>query len=580
MDGLAPQGSLAADSSPPSLDPRTAVETVIDVLTQRSVLTPQALTRGRRASERSQERLDLVLNKLGIVSDSELASAWSMVAGLALVEMSAYPDEPLLSEALPDTFLAHAEVLPLSIQGNCLQLAVLDALDLFTPAAIAAKTGLQVSCQIARRGEFMAAFERLYGKTEKPEGQDDFPAMSDHALTSDIERLRDQASDAPVVRVVNNLIDRAIEIGASDLHIAATRAGTRVRYRIDGVLRDAAPPPAEFHAAIVSRLKIMAGLDIAERRLPQDGRIRTAWRGREVDLRLATMPHMNGEGAVLRVLDRSAVALDFEALGFSPPAIESIRSVLKHPHGIFLVTGPTGSGKTTTLYATLQMIADPERNIITVEDPIEYQLEGVNQIQVNRKIGLDFASTLRAVLRQDPDVIMVGEIRDRETAAVANQAALTGHLVLATIHTNTAVAALPRLIDMGIEPYLLASTIRGSMAQRLVRRLCPHCKEPGGVEPWQRPIWKHHSAGPQSCYRGIGCEACQHTGYAGRLALSEIVIMCDEIREGLLDKADENRLAASARSAGMRSLLDDGLSKVASGLTSMEEVLRVTGGFA
>lgn len=576
MDGIVLH-STAEPGVPYTPDPHRAIEAVADVLIQRSVLTPQALARGRRASERSQERLDLVLNKLGIVSDSELASAWSTVTGLTIAEPGAYPKEPLLKEVLPNAFLAHAQVLPLNIHDNCLELAVVDALDLFTPAAIAAKTGFDVSCRIARHGEFAVAFERLYGKTEKIETQEDPLLASDSALTSDIERLRDQASDAPVVRIVNSLIDRAIELGASDLHISATRTGSRIRYRIDGILRDVAPPPTEFHAAVVSRLKIMAGLDIAERRLPQDGRIRIAWRGREVDLRLATMPHMNGEGAVLRVLDRSAVALDFEALGFSALAIEKIRSILKHPHGMFLVTGPTGSGKTTTLYAALQMIDDPQRNIITVEDPIEYQLDGVNQIQVNRKIGLDFANTLRAVLRHDPDVIMVGEIRDRETAVVANQAALTGHLVLATIHTNTSVAALPRLVDMGIEPYLLASTIKGSMAQRLVRRLCPSCRQPGEVGSWQKHIWKRHAAAPQFCYRAVGCNACQHTGYAGRLALSEVVMMCDEIREGLLGKADESRLAAAARSAGMLSLLDDGLSKVASGLTSMEEVLRVTG---
>jgi len=579
MDGIAPH-NIVEPGQTPAPDPHATIEAVIEVLVQRGVLTSQALARGRRASERSRERLDLVLNKLGIVSDTELASAWSTVAGLPIAEPVAYPSEPLLRDVLPDAFLAHAQVLPLSVQGSCLELAVVDALDLFTPAAISVKTGLKVSCRIARHGEFSAAFEKLYGKTEKLDGPGNSILASDSALTSDIERLRDQASDAPVVRIVNSLIDRAIELGASDLHISATRVGSRVRYRVDGILRDVAPPPAEFHAAVISRLKIMAGLDIAERRLPQDGRIRIAWRGREVDLRLATMPHMNGEGAVLRVLDRSAIALDFSSLGFSVSAIESIRNVLRHPHGIFLVTGPTGSGKTTTLYAALQMMADPGRNIITVEDPIEYQLEGVNQIQVNRKIGLDFANTLRAVLRNDPDVIMVGEIRDRETAVVATQAALTGHLVLATIHTNTAVAALPRLVDMGIEPYLLASAIRGSMAQRLVRRLCQSCRQPEEVAPWHKHIWQRHATPPQVSYKAVGCEACQRTGYTGRLALSEIVIMCDEIREGLLDKADESRLAAAARSAGARSLLDDGLSKVASGRTSMDEILRVTGAFS
>jgi len=556
-------------------NPDAAVEAVIAILTERRVLTSQALVRGRRASERSLERLDLVLNKLGIVSDSALTSAWSMVTGLTIAEPAAYPKEPLLTDILSPAFLAHAQALPLDVQDGQLDLAVVDALDHFTPAAIAAKTGLQVTCRLARPGEFAAAFKRLYGKNEAPEAHGDVALGFDAALTSDIERLRDQASDAPVIRIVNGLIDRAIEFGASDLHISATRTGLRIRYRIDGLLRDAEPPPAEFHAAIISRLKIMAGLDIAERRLPQDGRLRITWRGREIDLRLATMPHMNGEGAVLRVLDRSAVALDFDALGFSPEAISVIRSILMQPHGIFLVTGPTGSGKTTTLYAALQLIANPERNVITVEDPIEYQLEGVNQIQVNRKIGLDFASSLRAVLRQDPDVIMVGEIRDRETAVVANQAALTGHLVLATIHTNTAVAALPRLIDMGIEPYLLASTMRGTMAQRLVRRLCPNCRRQSDVGSWQRRLWKGRNL--QACYDAVGCEACQGTGYAGRLAISEVVPMSDAVRMALLDKSDESGLTAAAESAGMTSMLEDGLSKVDTGLTSIDELLRTVG---
>ncbi|NIX78431.1 GspE/PulE family protein [Microvirga terricola] len=556
--------------------PAQAVETVIRILIDDEVLTTQALARGRRAAEQSLERLDLVLNKLGLVSDHALAAAWSAVTGLPIAEPTAYPPHVLLGETLEPGFLAHARALPLKVDGDRLELAVVDAVDHFTPAAIAAKTGLSVSCKLARPGEFSAAFERLYGAVGSADS-DEISLGADAALTHDVERLRDLASDAPVVRMVNGLIDRAIEVGASDLHISAARAGLRVRYRIDGILRDVEPPPGQFHAAVISRLKIMAGLDIAERRLPQDGRIRIAWRGREIDLRIATMPHLNGEGAVLRVLDRSAVSLDFEALGFSASLIASFHRILSEPHGIFLVTGPTGSGKTTTLYAALQAIASPERNIVTVEDPTEYQLEGVNQIQVNRKIGLDFASALRAVLRQDPDVIMVGEIRDRETAIVANQAALTGHLVLATVHTNTAVAALPRLVDMGVEPYLLASTIKGSMAQRLVRRLCPHCRRSARPEPWHQGLWRGRSTSLQTCHYAVGCERCQGTGYIGRIAIAESMPMTDAIKGKLLEKADERELAATAQSAGMMSMVEDGLSKVAAGLTSVDELLRAVG---
>jgi len=554
-----------------------ALETVIRQLIKANALSAQGLARGRRAAEQSQERLDRVLNKLGLVSDDALVEAWSTVAGVAIAQNEEYPADPVLPEALTGPFLAHAGALPLRATDGTLELALLDALDHFTPAAIAAKTGLQVVRKLARPGEFAAAHSRLYSL--EPSSGEEAPeahATGDTALSLDVERLRDLASDAPVIRIVNHLIDRAIELGASDLHLSATQHGLRVRYRLDGLLRDFDPPPAHLHAAIVSRLKIMASLDIAERRLPQDGRLRIAWRGREIDLRIATMPHLNGEGAVLRVLDRSAVRLDFEALGLSASLIRTLQSVLSEPHGIILVTGPTGSGKTTTLYAALQSIMSAEKNIITVEDPVEYHLEGVNQVQVNRKIGLDFAGALRAVLRQDPDIIMVGEIRDRETASVANQAALTGHLVLATIHTNTAVAALPRLVDMGIEPYLLASTIKGAMAQRLVRRLCPQCRHATPLEKWQEILWPNGSA-PDHAYHSAGCDACQGTGYTGRVAVAEIVPMTDTLRGSLLEKADETELSQIARQAGIPSMLDDGLRKVAAGLTSISEVLRVVG---
>ncbi len=312
------------------------------------------MTRGRRAAEQQGERLDIVLNKLGLASDDALATAWASIVDLPIIGPLDYPPEPVLPDMLGSTFLANARTLPLRVREDTLDLAVVDPLDRFTPAAIAAKTGLEVARRLARPGEFTAAFERLYTNAQATLADADVLLGTDAALTGDVERLRDLASDAPVIRVVNGLVDRAIELGASDLHIAATRTGLRVRYRLDGVLREVDPPPLQFHAAIISRLKIMAGLDIAERRLPQDGRIRIAWRGREIDLRIATAPHANGEGAVLRVLDRSAVRLDFAALGFSPSLVKTLTAILAEPHGIFLVTGPTGSGKTTTLYAALR----------------------------------------------------------------------------------------------------------------------------------------------------------------------------------------------------------------------------------
>ncbi|MEE1611411.1 GspE/PulE family protein [Microvirga sp. CF3016] len=552
------------------------VKRVLKLLIERGALTSQALERGRHVAAESGERQDQVLNKLGLVSDTALAEAWSSVSGLRIVSIDEYPKEALFTDTLSGIFLSHAMAIPIDAGEATVSLAVVDPLDRFSPAAIEEKTGLRVVRHLARPGDFAAAFARLYQT-----GRDE-PEPEDHAdigsgLYLDVEKLRDLASDAPVIRTVHRLIDQAIERKASDLHISGTRTGVRIRYRIDGLLHDAEAPPPQFHAAIISRLKIMAGLDIAERRLPQDGRIRVPWRGREIDLRVSTMPHLNGESAVLRVLDRSNVVLKFEALGLSPPIIAAIGQVLSQTHGLLLVTGPTGSGKTTTLYTALEAITSPELNVVTVEDPIEYQLDGVNQIQVNKKIGLDFASALRAVLRQDPDIIMVGEIRDAETAAVANQAALTGHLVLATLHTNNAVAALPRLVDMGIEPYLLASTVRASMAQRLARRLCQSCREPHPIEPFFQDLWGARLKSGVG-FRSPGCSACGGSGFAGRVAVAEFVPMTDSFRSHLLRRADEATLSRSAQAEGFETMLDDGLAKVAEGLIDIHELVRVLGG--
>lgn len=551
------------------------IERVLSALMEKGALSAQALERGRRVAAESDERPDQVLNKLGLVADSVLTEAWSEVTELGIAAVEDYPEKVLLPEELPATFLNHAQALPLRIAEENLLLAIVDPLDGFGPAAIAEKTGLKVTRILARPGDFAAAFDRLY-RSESEQVQSDDSVDIGSGLYLDIERLRDLASDAPVIKIVHRIIDQAIDQKASDIHITGTRTGVRVRFRVDGVLRDIEPPPAHFHAAIISRLKIMAGLDIAERRLPQDGRIRVPWRGREIDLRVATMPHLNGEGAVLRILDRSSVALDFDALGLSEAVIGAIRRVLSHTHGLLLVTGPTGSGKTTTLYAALRAIAAPELNVVTVEDPIEYQLEGVNQIQVQRKTGFDFAGALRAVLRQDPDVIMVGEIRDDETAAVAVQAALTGHLVLATLHTNSAMAALPRLIDMGVEPYLLASTVKASMAQRLARRLCMQCRESETIEALYRDLWGKRLKS-EHAFRSRGCSACNGTGTMGRVAVAEFAPMGDVLQSGVLKQADESTLLQIAQAGGFTTMLDDGLAKVAAGVISTDELIRVIG---
>jgi general secretion pathway protein E len=379
-----------------------------------------------------------------------------------------------------------------------------------------------------------------------------------------------------VVRIVNRLISRAVEARASDIHIEPYEQSLRVRYRIDGVLREVEPPPAHLQAAIISRIKIMARLNIAERRLPQDGRIKLAVRGKDIDLRVATMPTLHGEAVVLRVLDRGSVVLDFGELGFDARALVAYRAMLARPNGIILVTGPTGSGKTTTLYTSLIELNSPDRKILTVEDPIEYQLDGINQVQTKPQIGLSFAHILRSMLRHDPDVIMVGEVRDLETAQIAVQAALTGHLVLSTLHTNNAAGTLTRLLDMGVEGYLMTSTLNGVVAQRLVRRLCTACRKPYQPLPELLEQLGLHAGTEATFWHPGGCAACNQTGYFGRISINEVLVMSDAVRSQILHQAEATELQRTAIQSGMQPMFQDGIAKVQAGVTTVEELLRVT----
>jgi general secretion pathway protein E len=379
-----------------------------------------------------------------------------------------------------------------------------------------------------------------------------------------------------VIRLVSQLIARAVESRASDIHIEPFQNRLAVRYRIDGALAEVGAPPSRLKSAIVSRIKIMAKLNIAERRLPQDGRIRTAIHGRDFDLRVSVVPTLHGEGVAIRILDRGSLVGDLRTLGFAEDALEPYLRVLAEPQGILLVTGPTGSGKTTTLYASLMRLNSPERKLFTVEDPIEYQLEGVNQIQVKPQIGLDFPQVLRAILRQDPDIVMIGEMRDLDTAQIAIQAALTGHLVLSTLHTNGAAATVTRLIDMGVEDYLVTATLNGVLAQRLVRKLCEHCREPYEALPELIRELRLPGEGPLRLYRGRGCEHCRGSGYQGRVAITELLVFNDEVRRLVLSRAEAQEIHRAGVRAGMRSMHDDGVLKALAGITSLEEVLRVT----
>ena len=475
---------------------------ICGALIENGKLERSGLERAKRLRAESGQPLNALLTKLGLVSERDLAEAYASQLQIPLVGARDFPDSPFLEEKLSPRFLRESRILAMGEEPEGIALAMADPLDDYAADAIRLITGREVLRRVAVPAELEAAIDRLYRKSDSSgEGVDDTVDITDDDLEIDVERLKDLASEAPVIRLVNRLIDKAVEQRASDIHIEAFEDKLRVRYRIDGVLHEVDPPANRFRAAIVSRVKIMAKLNIAERRLPQDGRIKLAIRGTPIDLRVSTIPTMHGEGVVMRVLDRQGVALDFHKLGIADRNLEVYKGILESPHGIFLVTGPTGSGKTTTLYTSLIHVNSPEKKILTVEDPIEYQLDGINQIQTKPSIGLTFANVLRSILRQDPDIVMIGEIRDVETAEIAVQAALTGHLVLSTLHTNNAAGTITRLLDMGVDDYLLTSTLNGVAAQRLVRTLCPHCRRAetadagSGAAAWPATL----CAGEQHC---------------------------------------------------------------------------------
>jgi general secretion pathway protein E len=431
---------------------------------------------------------------------------------------------------------------------------------------------------VAPRQAILEAIERTYGASTAlqkiVEGMG--PTDGEGDREEDITQLRDMAFEAPVVRLVNLLIEEAVSSEASDIHIEPSEDTLRVRYRIDGILYDLEAPPRRLQAAVTSRIKLMAELNIAERRLPQDGRIRMTLNARKVDIRVSAVPTIHGESIVMRLLDRSSVFMPFDKLGFSSGIQGTFDRLINQPNRIVLVTGPTGSGKTTTLYAALDKINAPEKKIITIEDPVEYQLKGVNQIAVRPKIGLTFASGLRHIVRQDPDVVMVGEIRDLETAEIAIQAALTGHLVFSTLHTNDAPGAITRLQDMGAEPYLIASVLSGVLAQRLVRRICQNCRMPHEVDPADLLAIGVTDGHGVQLYRGAGCDQCRKTGYRGRIGIYELFVISEDVRGFILRRAPSHEIRKAAVEAGMVSLREDGWAKARAGLTTIEEILRVT----
>ena len=560
-------------------DRQTFETSLIERLLHSEKLTAPSVDRALRVRAETRDRLEAVLVNLGLASEQDIAEATASELGLLVARAADFPDEPILGTEISAKFLREACVLPLDLTNDGICLAMADPLDAYARRAIEMSVGRIVLPRVATRSDIQTAHERLFNGGNNQLGQlvQEIEDGDDSGTVEDVDRLRDLASEAPVIRLVNLLIVRAIESRASDIHVEPFDSRLLVRYRVDGILQMAAEPPVRLRAAVVSRIKIMARMNIAERRLPQDGRIRFAFRGRDLDLRVSTMPTLHGESVVMRILDRSSLVNDFCALGFLDETGRKLTETLARPQGIMLVTGPTGSGKTTSLYTALLRLNVPGSKLFTVEDPIEYELEGVNQIQVKGQIGLSFAQILRSVLRQDPDVIMIGEIRDRETAEVAVQAALTGHLVLSTLHTNDAAGSVTRLLDMGVADYLVTSTVNGVLAQRLVRRLCPHCREPYRALPeFARRIDADERTGETILYRAVGCEACRGSGYHGRTIVAEILAMTDPLRKLVLDGGDARTLRQAAIESGMRTMYADGVLKALAGVTSIEEVMRVT----
>ncbi|HIQ19804.1 MAG TPA: type II/IV secretion system protein [Planctomycetes bacterium] len=559
-----------------------------EILLKKGLLTEQQLEMARRAQGEGV-RLDQAAVELGLLTEEQALRALGEEVGLEYVDLAEADIDISLLQAFPPRFIYREMLFPIQQRNGALIVATSDPFNLYPLDELSSTTGKTVIPVLASGTEITKLVkthlgvgrETVDGLLAQAEEEEDGIELLDQ-IETDGSELSQMAQEPSVVRLVNEILLEAIESRASDVHLEVQPSGLKIRYRIDGVLHPQPVPPeiTRFQAAIISRLKIMARLNIAERRLPQDGRIQLRVHGREVDVRVSVIPMIHGEGIVLRLLDKSRMEFALSKLGMEEENYRIFEELIRLPHGIILVTGPTGCGKTTTLYSALLEIRSPETKIITTEDPVEYQLEGINQIQVHPKIGLTFAHSLRAILRHDPDIVLVGEIRDLETAENAIQASLTGHLVFTTLHTNDAASAYTRLFDMGVEPFLVSSTVEAAMAQRLVRTLCPHCKEPYQPKPEDVPkdfpLDALKEQGP--IYRAVGCRQCRQIGYIGRVGLFELLVTTDRIRQLAHDRASTWEIGRAALEEGMRTLRDDGWIKVLTGRTTIEEVVRVTKG--
>jgi type IV pilus assembly protein PilB len=552
------------------------VKQLADILLERGLVDEAQLAAAYDEHQRAGRSLGRVLVEEGILTEAQLVEALAFQIGLEFVDLAEVSVDGSAVALVSAAVCRRHTVLPIGHVDGRLLLAMADPGNVFALDDVRSLTGLEVRQVVATRDDLLAAIDRF---CRSDADLDDLSSvLATPEEDEDLARLKEVVDEAPIVKYVNLLITQAIQDGASDIHIEPGEHDLRVRYRIDGVLHEVMRSPRSIQSGVISRLKIMADINIAERRIPQDGRLSVNAHGLKVDLRVATLPTVWGEKVVMRILDNSTASLALSDLGFEDRNYARYSASFTKPYGMLLVTGPTGSGKSTTLYATLNIIARPEINVITVEDPVEYRLAGINQVQVNAKAGLTFAAALRSILRSDPDVVLIGEIRDHETAQIAVEAALTGHLVLSTLHTNDAASAITRLTEMGIEPFLVGSALECVLAQRLARRLCPKCKEPYPATAEELAAagfpWSQGEELP-TLHRAVGCSACAKTGYKGRLALHEVMTVTEDIERLAVTRASATEIAAVAREQGMHRLRDDGMLKVRGGVTSIEEILRV-----
>lgn len=559
------------------------------ILLDKGLLKQADLDKALSAQKEQGGSLSDILVASGLLARSDLMVALSQGLGIPPINLSRYKIDPDVIRLIPKKIARNYKVLPISRIGNTLMIAIADPLNILAMDDIKTLTGFKINIAIATEKDITEAQRQYYDEDAYSAIEkivDGMKEENDIRILEEDARSASQSSagilsatqDAPVVKIANILLTEAVNLRSSDILIEPLEKELRVRYRVDGILREARRSPISLHNAMVSRFKVMSNLDIAERRLPQDGRFKVKLHGREVDFRISVIPSSMGEKVALRILDRSQATLDIERLGFDRKSIDEIMKASARPHGMILICGPTGCGKTTTLYSILQHVNSPEKNIITVEDPVEYMIEGINQVTARPEIGLSFATALRSILRQDPNVIMIGEIRDFETVDIAIKSALTGHLVLSTLHTTTATGSIIRLVNMGVEPFLITSSVVLVGAQRLVRRVCQSCKEPYELTKDVAERLGIKGSSKQVFYKGKGCDGCLKTGYKGRVALIEVLSITPKIRALILESAQEYKIRDEARREGMMTLRENGIKQALAGATTLDEVLRVTAG--